>query len=121
MVQGISTSTNVQAAKASVNWTNKPENIALLKEWVALKQTEKAGEVAKAKRQALEAQRLRPALGEAREVIIRGVVALKESSQRENHSIDQDALAAGWPEAFAATRRTTPYTFFQVNLPANLK
>jgi hypothetical protein len=121
MVKVISTSTNVAAAKREseqVNWTNNPEGIAALKTWASLKATEKAGEQAKKERTALEEQVIRPMLGTAHEVKVRGVIALKESSERTNNSVDQKLLLEAFPEAYAATLRTTTYTFFTVNVPA---
>lgn len=105
----------------SLNITNKPEMIDALKRWAELKQIEAAAVKAKKEREALEAATIRPALGEAHEMILRGVVVLSESSLRHNTSIDQKALQEAWPEAYEATRKVTDYTFLSVNLPANLK
>lgn len=100
----------------SVNITNKPEVIAAAKRAAALKVIEKAGAAAKKEREALEDTILRPALAGKRYAILRGVKAYELSSQRSNSHIAKDELLQGWPEAYAATLRTTYFDFLTYNV-----
>ena len=63
------------------------------------------------KKAAAEAQ-LREFLGDAEVAMIGGVERFKLAS-RVNTSIDRKELQAGWPEAFEATLKKTPYDFIQ--------
>lgn len=113
----MTTATQTTKAPAdSVNLTNKPEVIAALKEIARLKAIEKAGKEAKDARTELEDSIVRPALAGFKKGIVRGVVAVTESSQRENTHNDSKALAEGWPEAYEATLVRTPYTFLTVTI-----
>ena len=56
--------------------------------------------------------RLRELLGDAQVGMIRGVERFKLQNSH-NTSIDRAKLQAGWPEAFEATLKKTPYDFIK--------
>lgn len=110
------TATPVKPVSDSVNITNKPEVIAAAKRAAELKKIEKAGKEAKEERERLEETILRPALAGARYAILRGVKAYELSSRRSNSHIAKEDLKLGWPEAYAATLRTTYFDFLTYNV-----
>lgn len=115
--------TNVQTAIAAgakaakpapvkVNLTNNPEVIAALRMFSEAKATAARAEADKAEAEAI----IREALGDATEGIVRGVIAVKVSSERTRKSNDAKALMEAFPEAYAATLRTSTYNFLTVNM-----
>lgn len=56
--------------------------------------------------------RLRELLGDAQVGMIRGVERFKLQNSH-NTSVDRAKLQAGWPEAFEATLKKTPYDFIK--------
>lgn len=112
----VQSKTRKTAPVDSVNFTNKPEIVAAIKEIARLKELERLGAEAEAERKRIEAEIIRPAMAGVTQGIVRGVVAIRERSN-SNSKIDRELLVAGWPEAFEATLVTTPYTYFQYNLP----
>lgn len=112
----MSTATRTRSVIAdSVNITNMPDVIAAAKRAAELKAIEAAGKAAEAERKALEENVLRPALGDAKKAVLRGVVAFQLQGSSNSH-VDKDQLMAGWPEAYEACYVKTPYTFVRYNL-----
>jgi hypothetical protein len=54
--------------------------------------------------------KLRAALGDATTGTINGKPVIRVNSSTNSH-IDSDTLLSAWPEAYAATRVETPYTY----------
>ena len=96
----------------TTNWTNRPDLRAKHAEWRRLKAIEKAGKDAEAARKDIEAEMVE-AMGDAAEVIVRGVSLLKHSSVRTTHKYDTKALAQAFPEAYDAIHSETYYTYLQ--------
>lgn len=96
-----------------LNVTNDEE----LRELVALhkeyKEIERAAAEAERKRKEIEAV-LREAMGDEEQIVIRGVVVAKLSSQRHSTIVDQKLLREGFPEAYSAVVSKRPYRFVQV-------
>jgi len=101
---------------ARVNFTNKPEVIAALREIANLKAVEAEGKRAEALRKALEAEVVRPALGDASEGIIRGMVAVKVVKS-QSRKVDNALLDEAFPEASAAVVSYVPFSYLKVNVP----
>jgi hypothetical protein len=95
-----------------VNWTKNVRALAALAEFKALKVIEAAGKKAETRRKEEVEPILREELNGATQVIVRGVVALKVQPS-SNGKVDAEALKVAWPEAYAATYKSTPYTFLK--------
>lgn len=78
-----------------------------------LKQIERAAAEAERERKVLEAE-LRELMGDEEQIVIRGVVVAKLSSERHSVIVDQKTLLAAFPEAYAATVTKKPYRFITV-------
>lgn len=96
----------------SVNITRNPEAMAALARLKELKAIEKAGAEAEKERKELIEPILRQTLGRAEFLVIRGINALKVQAS-SNSKIDAETLKVAWPEAYAATYKSTPYTFLK--------
>ena len=78
-----------------------------------LKQIERAAAEAERERKVLEAE-LRDLMGDEEQIVIRGVVVAKLSSERHSVIVDQKTLLSAFPEAYAATVTKKPYRFITV-------
>jgi hypothetical protein len=99
-------------APKTINFTNDKDGLALIARRAELKQIEAAGVAAEKERKEVEAA-IRERMGDAETITVRGIVALKLSSERKTIKWDHDALKLGWPEAFDAIRSEHPYRFLQ--------
>ncbi len=78
-----------------------------------LKQIERAGAEAERERKVLEAE-LRDLMGDEEQIVIRGVVVAKLSSERHSVIVDQKTLLTAFPEAYQACVTKKPYRFITV-------
>lgn len=78
-----------------------------------LKQIERAAAEAERERKVLEAE-LRELMGDEEQIVIRGVVVAKLSSQRHSTIVDQKLLREAYPEAYSAVVSQKPYRFITV-------
>lgn len=96
-----------------LNVTNDEELRELVARHKELKQIERAAAEAERERKKIEAV-LRDAMGDEEQIVIRGVVVAKLSSQRHTTVIDRTLLKEAYPEAFSAVVSQKPYRFVQV-------
>ncbi|QWY84181.1 hypothetical protein SEA_A3WALLY_374 [Microbacterium phage A3Wally] len=96
-----------------LNVTNDDALRELVAEHKRLKQIERDAADAERKRKDIESQ-LRAAMGDEEQIVIRGVVVAKLSSQRHSTIVDQKLLLSAFPEAHAAVVSQKPYRFVQV-------
>lgn len=78
-----------------------------------LKQIERAAAEAERERKVLEAE-LRDLMGDEEQIVIRGVVVAKLSSERHSVIVDQKMLLSAFPEAYDAVVTKKPYRFITV-------
>ena len=104
------TKTAAAVSTNSVNITNNAEAVAAFRAYVEAKATIKAAEDAK---KAAEAT-LRAVMGDAQDMILRGVTVLKISDPRTRTGFDAKILRELFPEAAAAAATSTTYT--QINV-----
>jgi len=99
----------------NVNITNKPEVIAAAERIAYLKTLEAAGAAAEVERKALEAEVIRPALGESPKGIVRGIAAI---TQHKGSSliVDTATLKLKHPAIWAEIASHRPYTYFKYNV-----
>jgi len=96
-----------------INWSKNARALEALAELKELKAIEKAGVEAAARRKTIVAPILLEELNGAEEAVIRGIKAVKVQHS-SNGKVDSKTLAAAWPEAYAATFTSTPYSFIKV-------
>lgn len=96
-----------------LNVTNDDELRTLVARHKELKQIERAAAGAERERKQIEAD-LRSAMGDEEQIVIRGVVVAKLSSQRHSTIVDQKTLREAFPEAYSAVVTQKPYRFVQV-------
>lgn len=96
-----------------VNITNDKGARALLDTVRTHKVTERAGAAAARERKVAEGA-LRSIMGEGTVLVIGGQPVAKVSSPRNTTKVDLEALALGWPEAYAAVVSQVPYTYLEV-------
>lgn len=101
------------ARKPGLNVTNDAALLALVQEHKRLKQIEREAAEAERKRKGIEAD-LRAAMGDEEQIVVRGVVIARLSSQRQTQKIDRDTLKNVFPEAWEATVSYEPYRFIEV-------
>jgi predicted phage-related endonuclease len=96
-----STTTTLDRESVSLDHTTA----AAIEEWVEVKDMIKALE---ARKKALDSH-IKEVLGDAEVGTIDGKVRI-EVSHRQRNTVDTEALAEAFPEAYEATKRTTSYT-----------
>ena len=99
--------------KPGLNITNDDALRVLVNRHKELKAIERAAAEAERERRKIEAE-LRTAMGDEEQIVVRGVVVAKLSSERHTVKIDRDTLETLFPEAAAATITKVPYRFVQV-------
>lgn len=102
-----------QPLPGEVNITNDKGARALLDTVRGHKVTERAGAAAARERKVAEGA-LRSIMGEGTVLVIGGQPVAKVSSVRHTPKVDLEALALGWPEAYAAVVSQVPYTYLEV-------
>lgn len=96
-----------------LNITNDERLRELAARHKELKQIERDAAAAERERKDIEAE-LRAAMGKEEQIVVRGVVIAKLSSQRHSTIVDQKLLLSAFPEAHAAVVSQKPYRFVQV-------
>lgn len=104
--------TTTKQDSTRINLSNSPDVIGALRQFSAAKA---AIAEAEAQKEAAEAV-IRAALGEAKEGIVRGIVAVKVSSLRTRKSNDAKVLIDAFPEAYEASLKVSTYDFLTVNI-----
>ena len=97
-----------------LNITNDDALIADVKRIRELKTIERRAAAAERERKDILEPRLRVAMGEEDQVIVRGQVIASLSSQRHSTIVDLEKLKLAFPEAFQACVSEKPYRFVQV-------
>lgn len=101
------------ARKPGLNVTNDAELRVLVERHKALKAIERAAAEAERERKLIEGQ-LRDAMGDETQIVVRGVVIARLSSERKTQKIDRETLKNVFPEAYDAVVSYTPYRFIEV-------
>ena len=96
-----------------LNITNDERVRTIVARHKELKQIERAAAEAERERKVLEAE-LRDLMGDEEQIVVRGVVVAKLSSQRHSTIVDQKLLVEAFPEAASAVMSKKPYRFVQV-------
>lgn len=96
-----------------LNVTNDDALRAKVARHKELKQIERAAAAAERERKQIEAE-LRAEMGDEEQIVIRGVVVAKLSSERHSVIVDQTLLREAYPEAYSAVVSQKPYRFVQV-------
>ena len=97
-----------------LNITNDAELIELVQTIRERKTIERAGAAAERERKNDLEPKLRAAMGDESQIIVRGQVIASLSSQRHSTIVDLDKLKLAFPEAYAAVVSEKPYRFVQV-------
>ncbi len=104
-----------------LNITNDAELIADVQRIRELKTIERAGSKAERERKDVLEPKLRAAMGEETQIVLRGQVIASLSSQRSSTIVDLDKLKLAFPEAYAAVVSQKPYRFVQVASDATME
>lgn len=96
-----------------LNVTNDDALRVMVARHKELKEVERAAAAAERERKQIEAE-LRAAMGDEEQIVIRGVVVAKLSSQRHSVKTDLKTLELAYPEAYSAVVTKVPYKFVQV-------
>ena len=96
-----------------LNITNDERVRDIVSRHKELKQIERAAAEAERERKVLEAE-LRELMGDEEQIVIRGVVVAKLSSQRHTTKTDLTTLKLAYPEAFSQCVSRVGYRFVQV-------
>ena len=99
--------------KPGLNITNDAELIEKVQRIREYKTIERAAAAAERERKALEAE-VREAMGDESQIVVRGQVIAKLSSQRHSTIVDQKMLRDAFPEALSAVVSQKPYQFVQI-------
>jgi len=109
----VATTTTTKSTTPGLNVTRKPEIREKIARIVALKAIERAAAAAERERRALETE-VREAMGAELQIVLRGNVIAKLSSERTSHIYDYDLLRNAFPEAYEAVHSEKKYRFLQV-------
>lgn len=99
--------------KPGLNITNDAELIEKVQRIREYKTIERAAAAAERERKVLEAE-VREAMGGESQIVVRGQVIAKLSSQRHSTIVDQKTLREAFPEAWQAVVSHKPYQFVQI-------
>lgn len=97
-----------------LNITNDAELIELVQTIREKKTIERAGAAAERERKNELEPRLKDAMGDETQIVVRGQVIASLSSQRHSTIVDLEKLKLAFPEAYAAVVSQKPYRFVQV-------
>jgi len=101
------------ARKPGLNVTNDAALHALVNRHKELKAIERAAAEAERERKGIESE-LRAAMGDEEQIVVRGVVIARLSSERKTQKIDRDTLRNVFPEAYSAVVSYAPYRYIEV-------